>query len=39
MKYLCLAFYDPARLAAMPPEERRAMPYSGAGAAAPCGRG
>jgi hypothetical protein len=25
MKYLCLAFYDPARLAAMPPEERRAM--------------
>jgi hypothetical protein len=25
MKYLCLAFYDPARLAAMPPEEVRAM--------------
>jgi hypothetical protein len=25
MKYLCLAYYDPARLAAMPPEERRAM--------------
>lgn len=25
MKYLCLAFYDPARLAAMSPEERRAM--------------
>lgn len=25
MKYLCLAFYDPARFAAMPPEERRAM--------------
>lgn len=25
MKYLCLAFYDPARLAAMPPQERRDM--------------
>lgn len=25
MKYLGLAFYNPARLAAMPPEERRAM--------------
>ena len=25
MKYLCLAFYDPARLAALPPEEVRAM--------------
>jgi hypothetical protein len=25
MKYLCLAFYDPARFAAMPPEEVRAM--------------
>lgn len=25
MKFLCLAFYDPARTAAMPPEEVRAM--------------
>lgn len=25
MKYLCLAYYDPARLAAMPPDERHAM--------------
>ena len=25
MKYLCLAFYDPARLAAMPPEDVRAL--------------
>lgn len=25
MKYLCLAFSDPARLAAMPPQERRDM--------------
>lgn len=25
MNYLCLAFYDPARMAAMPPETRDAM--------------
>ena len=25
MKYLCLAYYDPVRLAAMPPQERSAM--------------
>lgn len=25
MKFLCLAYYDPARFAAMPPDERRAM--------------
>ena len=25
MKYLCLAYYDPERMAAMPPAERQAM--------------